>query len=375
MNTSKLVITALLCAAGTLAGCGGGGGGGGGDPGQPAVAAGPKQVAYVVNNANTAGTVTAFGIDANNGALSAVAGSPFATEANPNGMAVHPSAKFAYVVNSASNSISAYSINASTGGLVALGSPVPATGFPRHAAIDASGTFLYVTQSSSNSIAGYRIASNGALSSLGAAFPSASANASGQPTAIAAEPGGKYVYVLHLVSSEISGYSINATTGALTSIAAPLATGSSPEALAIDPGGKFAYVANFFSNTVSMYSINVANGALTSLGTAPAVGGPRGIAIVPSGKYAYVANGSRQTGTAFSIATDGTLTSLGAFPTGDLPRAVAVDPLGKFLYVANQASEDISRYSINAATGALTSLGAPLAAGPIPFHMVTVALP
>src|SRR5690348_5737553 len=149
METNKVLRTLLLCAAGTLGGCGGGGGPG---PETASVPAGPNQVAYVVNNANTAGTVTAFGIDPASGALGAVAHSPFATEANPNGITIHPSAKFAYVVNSASNSISAYTIDAATGGLAPLGSPVPASGFPRFAAVDRSGTFLYVTQSGSNSI-------------------------------------------------------------------------------------------------------------------------------------------------------------------------------------------------------------------------------
>jgi hypothetical protein len=41
----------------------------------------------------------------------------------------------------------------------------------------------------------------------------------------------------------------------------------------------------------------------------------------------------------------------------------------------NQASEDVSRYSINATTGALTSLGAAVPAGSIPFDIVTVAMP
>jgi 6-phosphogluconolactonase (cycloisomerase 2 family) len=377
MRTSKVMMALLFSAAGALAGCGGGGP----SPETPPivvnpVVAAPAYVAYIVSNTNTVGSVAALGIDAASGAVSAVAGSPFPTEANPNGMAIHPSAKFAYVVNSASNSVSPYTIDASTGALAPLGSPVPTTGFPRFAAIDPSGTFLYVTQSGSNSIAGYRVASNGALSSLGAAFASASGNASGQPTKIAVEPGGKYVYVLHVVSNEISGYSIDATTGALTSVGMPLATGTDPEALAIDPAGKFAYVTNFFSATLSMYSIDATNGTLTSLGTVPTAGGPRGIAIVPSGKYAYVAIGSRTTVSAFAIeGTTGALTSLGSVQAGDLPRALAVDPLGKFLYVVNQASEDVSRYSINATNGALTSLGPAVPAGSIPFHIVTLALP
>ena len=69
----------------------------------------------------------------------------------------------------------------------------------------------------------------------------------------------------------------------------------------------------------------------------------------------------------------GALTSLGAtVAAGSGPRSIAVDPTGKFVYVANLGSGSISAYSANATTGALTSLGAPVAAGVNPFS-ITVA--
>jgi YVTN family beta-propeller protein len=43
--------------------------------------------------------------------------------------------------------------------------------------------------------------------------------------------------------------------------------------------------------------------------------------------------------------------------TGTVPVSVAVDPAGKFAYVTNSASNDVSIYSIDAATGALTLIG------------------
>jgi YVTN family beta-propeller protein len=46
-----------------------------------------------------------------------------------------------------------------------------------------------------------------------------------------------------------------------------VAAGLSPTSIAIDPSGKFAYVTNSNSNDVSMYSIDAATGALTQIGT------------------------------------------------------------------------------------------------------------
>jgi len=48
-----------------------------------------------------------------------------------------------------------------------------------------------------------------------------------------------------------------------------------------------------------------------------------------------------------------------------------VDPTGKFIYVANMFVNNVSAYSVNATTGALTSLGAPLLGGSTPFSIVT----
>jgi 6-phosphogluconolactonase (cycloisomerase 2 family) len=61
-------------------------------------------------------------------------------------------------------------------------------------------------------------------------------------------------------------YTINATTGALTSIGT-IATDQHPTSIAVHPSGKFAYVTNSASNDVSIYSIDGTTGALTLIGT------------------------------------------------------------------------------------------------------------
>src|SRR5204863_6947708 len=69
--------------------------------------------AYVANQ--TDNTVSAYTINAGTGALTPVAGSPFATGTGPFSVTVAPSGAFAYVANSGSNNVSAYTINAATG--------------------------------------------------------------------------------------------------------------------------------------------------------------------------------------------------------------------------------------------------------------------
>jgi 6-phosphogluconolactonase (cycloisomerase 2 family) len=83
---------------------------------------------------------------------------------------------------------------------------------------------------------------------------------------VAVDPSGLFAYVSNWGSSNVSAYSINATTGALAAIAgSPYAAGSGPSAIAVDPSGKFVYVANYWSDDVSAFSLNSATGALAEL--------------------------------------------------------------------------------------------------------------
>ena len=73
-------------------------------------------------------------------------------------------------------------------------------------------------------------------------------------------------------SNDVSAYTINASTGVLTSIGAAVAAGAGPISVTVDPSGKFAYVANSNSNNVSAYTINASTGVLTPAGAAVAAG-------------------------------------------------------------------------------------------------------
>ena len=63
----------------------------------------------------------------------------------------------------------------------------------------------------------------------------------------------------------------DATTGALSEVAgSPFAAGSFPSSVAVAPSGKIVYVSG--GNNISAYTINATTGALTSIGTAVAAG-------------------------------------------------------------------------------------------------------
>jgi 6-phosphogluconolactonase (cycloisomerase 2 family) len=241
--------------------------------------------------------------------------------------------------------------------------------------VDPTGRFAYVANFDGANVSGYTInASTGALTAIaGSPFP-----AKNSPVSVTVDPTGKFAYVANYGAGNVSGYTINVSTGALTAIAgSPFPAKNSPVSVTIHPAGKFAYAANYGGGNVSGYNINATTGALTAITGSPfpAESQPFSIAVDPSGKFAYVANSSRFNITGYSInGSTGGLTVIPGSPylAGSYPISVAIDPTARFAYVANHDSNNVSAYTIDVSTGALTAIaGSPFPAGSIP-RSVTV---
>jgi 6-phosphogluconolactonase (cycloisomerase 2 family) len=297
---------------------------------------------YVLDNETGALGIAApgidvYSIDSGSGALTAVAGSPFAADAGGVSLLIHPNGKFAYTANVNSMSVSAYTLDTTEGVVIApvSGSPFPSGSFPFSIAVDAGGRFAY-TANNEGDVSAYTIdTTTGALTPVTGSPFKAGAGSFG----ISVDPSGRYAYVANNVSNDVSGFKIDATTGALSTMAgSPFAAGLNPTAAASDPSGTFLYVANGNAfgtpggNTVSAFVIDAATGGLT-----PVPGSP--------------------------------------FATATLSTAIAVDPSGKFVYVANgdPPANNISAFAIDQNTGALTPVpGSPFAAGANP-QSITVS--
>jgi 6-phosphogluconolactonase len=312
---------------------------------------------------------------------------------------VHPSGKFAYVANAGSNNVSgngfvsgnvsAYTIDPGTGALTPIaGSPFPAGVAPSSVAVDPSGKFAYVANAGSHNVSGHGFVSGNVSAytidpSTGALTPIAGSpfTAGVFPTSVAVDPSGKFSYVANNFSNNnVSGYTIDPSTGALTPIAgSPFAAGSLPASVAVDPSGKFAYVANEGSDNVSGYTIN-SDGTLTPISGSPFAAGslPVSVAVDPSGEFAYVVNGGSGFVSGYTIdPSTGALTPIAGSPfaTGSIPFSVAVDPSGKFAYVANEFSDNVSGFTIDPSTGALTAIaGSPFPAGLVPNSVAITPL-
>jgi 6-phosphogluconolactonase len=130
----------------------------------------PLHAQFVYDGDNT-DVVFGFTINPATGALTAIAGPPFAAGAGagPVEVAVHPSGRFAYVASFTPSTITGYTINPATGALTAIeGSPFVAGSTPYSVAVDPSGKFANVANLGSNTVSGYNInPASGALTAIG----------------------------------------------------------------------------------------------------------------------------------------------------------------------------------------------------------------
>jgi len=321
--------------------------------------------AYVVNM--TANTISAYSIDAGTGALTQIAGSPFAsTGTTPVAAVVDPNGSFLYVANNGSNNISVYSIDDSSGALTSAGEPIDAGNGPFAILVDPADQFLYVANTTDNTISVFAV--NGS-SGVPSAISGSPFSAGTQPTSMKTDPGGNFLYVTDYAVGEVTAFSIEAGAGSLATIGgSPFGAGAGALSIAIDPTGTYAYVANETGDSISMYSINSGTGALAALSGSPMATGtsPESVAVDPAGRFLYAANvpGANEFSSYSITPSSGELTRAASIGAGTFPLNVVIDPAGTFAYVANENSNDVSVFSINSVTGALTAVaGSPFAAG------------
>jgi 6-phosphogluconolactonase (cycloisomerase 2 family) len=193
------------------------------------------------------------------------------------------------------------------------------------ASLMAQGTFVYTNNDRSpNSISALSAAANGALSPVpGSPFLTGGNGASGGffasnriTTAVVKD----FLYAANAGSNNVSAFSINPVTGALTSVpGSPFATGGVADgvgmSLTATPDDKFLIAANGASMTITVYSV-AANGSLTQVAGSPFPSGAGGslasAKVTSDGKFLAVSS-SPGSISMFSISATGALTLVSAF--------------------------------------------------------------
>lgn len=140
-----------------------------------------------------------------------------------------------------------------------------------------------------------------------------------------------------------------------------------------------AYISLPDDGSILNLQITGTTGDITKGPQTPQVQGtsPTGMALLPSKQFLYVANSRANTISIFAIALDSSLALTGApTPAGNVPNIAVIDPSGSYLLVSNNQGSnnsggDISVYSIDTSSGALTEVaGSPYPANANPTNMV-----
>ena len=341
---------------------------------------------YAANDATN--NISAFAINSHTGALSPIAGSPFATGgSNPISVVHDPQSRFLFVASNRSNSISAYTINQATGALSPVsGSPFASGANAVALCVDATGGYLFDLNAGSKDLWTYQInPSTGALTRLSIT----SLVRTAAPAQLVMESSGRFLYVTSSGTRQIFGFLFNNSTGKLTAMAgSPFLTGTSagPFGLGIDREARWVFSSDGAANKVSQFTIGYATGQAGTLRPASpasiAAGtDPTAISVFDLSQsafgntYVFALNKSSNNLSAYSLnATTGAPSSLtkSPFAVGTAPTSLAADAWHGYVYVAG--AQGIWVFSIQPAT-LLPVHGSPFADphSPAALDVVTTA--
>ncbi|MCE3268740.1 MAG: hypothetical protein K0R49_992, partial [Burkholderiales bacterium] len=339
------------------------------------------QYVYVGNSGSN--TISKYNINESNGQLT----NPATFDSGGAGtinIVLDPSKKHLYSLNYTSGTISVFDINTSNGLLSQKYTISNGGERPLDMTFSSTGAFAFVTNqsfSSTGSITTYSVnASTGELTfiaKIGLIISSMSGSFN-----IKTDPTKSYVYIANRTNNIFPGYgdiewfSINNSTGQLTPGGHFNDGMSFPADIVIAPSGNFSYILDSLigNSNISTHEVNKATGAIENRFRNDRTNGSYSnhLTISPSGLFLYVNNLYSSTISMFSVNTaTGILTSLGAVTAGTSPEILQLSTSGNYAYVTSNGNRTVLMYKVNPETGVLTALVPPtIATGSGPIGIV-----
>ncbi len=312
---------------------------------------------------------------------------------NPSWLAFDPSRTHLYSANEItdyqgkkSGSVSAHTIDRTTGRLTLLNTVSSEGAGPAHLSVHPSGKFVLVANYEGGTAAVIPIGAGGELAQAtqvihdqGTVGPDHATSAPAGSFAISgheaphahmiqADPAGRFVFCADLGLDRLLVYKFDSQQGRLVphdppSVALP--PGDGPRHFVFHPNGRWFYSLQEEASTLVAFDYDDARGRLDAKQTLSSL--PKGFAgtnftsevmISSDGKFLYAANRLHDTIAWFSIGETGALEWAGEeWTRGDYPRSFNIDPSGNFLYSCNQRADAITTFRVNQKTGALNFTG------------------
>jgi 6-phosphogluconolactonase (cycloisomerase 2 family) len=267
-----------------------------------------------VSDFNT-GSVYAYSINQSTGALTPVSGSPFShpsLSGHGGPIAINPAGTYLFV-SSASGTIVSFTVNSQTGLLMpnTAASPVNDSNLPGYLIVDSSGKFLIASNHADSAGQNYSVfsinSSTGVLIAVtGSPF---TFGQNTQPEQILLNSGNSVLYAALSNSQQVTAINFDANSGRLTAIqGAPYPAGAMPKSIAISASGAFLYAGNTGAGSVSEYAVNASTGVLVTANVFHA-GNPSFLDLDSSGQFLLMPGASSGTLQVFKVdSTSGALT-------------------------------------------------------------------
>ncbi len=274
-------------------------------------------------------------------------------------MDVDPQRKYLFVNMGGAKQLGSFAIDQSTGKLT----PVSTTDAGHTAAyvkVDHTGKYLLTAYYGAGQVAVHKIGDDGKLS----AEPLQTVKTVPKAHCIVTDPTNRFAFVPHTGPNLIYQFAFNARRGQLIPNSIPTVktpVEDEPRHIAFHPKLHVAYVDNEKGNSVTVFRFDPVSGTLAAEQTVSSVPDDfteqsycADIEVTPSGKFVYTSNRGHDSIAGYSIdQATGLVTSIGQFPTETRPRSFNIEPSGRFLYSGGQANGKLAAYKINRDTGQL----------------------
>lgn len=322
--------------------------------------------------------------DTETGAFDAVR--PVVTTPAPTFLAVHPDGRHLYSCNATTEflgapggGVSAFELDATTGGLRALNSANTGTAGTCFVGFDRTGRFLLSANYGGGSVAVFALEADGRIGARTAfvqhtgSGPHPDRQKSPHPHSAWIDPTNRFLLVPDLGTDRVAVYRFDAANGTLAPhepAALVLPPASGPRHLAWAPEGRHAYLLNEIAGTIARLGWDPAAGVLTaeqSLSALPdGFTGPNTTAevlVARDGRRVYATNRGHNSIAVFEVAADtGAMRLVQHAPSGGkFPRNLAFLGDGRWLLATNHDSDCAVVFAVDPATGNLAPHGAPLA--------------
>ena len=280
----------------------------------------------------------------------------------PAPLTIDPERRFLYVGCRGSMEISSFRVDPSTGGLSLMGTADLETE-PCYIATDRRGRYLLSSYYEGSTAAVHPIGEDGVVHNPPIEWRRTARGAHSFQT----DPSNRYAFVPHIAGkgpNAIFQFRFDENTGHLTPNTPDMVIPEEqlgPRHFCFHPHMDAVYFSNEQGSSVTGYNLDRSTGSLTpfqTISTLPEDFDGQNmcseIQITPSGKFLYAPNRGHNSIAGFSVdGASGQLTSVGHAPTEAVPRAFSIDPGGNFLYAAGTETGRIASYRIHGDSGEL----------------------